>query len=144
MVVFGTAIPQASNNVALVRNGPQAGRPLITHAPVDDVSLAVVHELESEVLRGFDQAGLSPELLWRSEFYAPGTTVHYAGTVRMHASPKHGPADSWSRLHDVANVAIGDASVFPYSSEKNPTLTAMALSVRAADRLAREVLDGRF
>lgn len=144
MVVFGVAIPRASDNVAVVREGPHAGRPLITHAPVDERSRAVVEELESEVLSGLDQAGLSPELLWRTESYAPGTAIHYAGTVRMHASPTLGPADSWSRLHDVANVAIGDASVFPYSSEKNPTLTAMALSVRAADRLAREVLDGRF
>jgi choline dehydrogenase-like flavoprotein len=144
MVVFGVAVPRASDNVAPVRSGPHAGRPLITHAPVDEASRAVVQELESEVLRGFDRAGLSPELYWRTESHVPGTAIHYAGTVRMHASPTLGPADSWSRLHDVANVAIGDASVFPYSSEKNPTLTAMALSVRAADRLAREVLDGRF
>lgn len=144
MVVFGVAVPRASDNVAVVRGGPHAGRPLITHAPIDDASRAVVEELESEVLRGFDRAGLSPALLWRSESYAPGTAVHYAGTVRMNASPMLGPVDSWSRLHDVANVAIGDASVFPFSSEKNPTLTAMALSARAADRLAREVLDGRF
>ena len=144
MVVFGMAIPRASDHVAVVRCGPHAGRPLITHAPVDDASRAVVNELESEVLRGFDQAGLSPQLLWRSESYAAGTAIHYAGTVRMHASPILGPVDSWSRLHDVANVAIGDASVFPYSSEKNPTLTAMALSTRAADRLAREVLDGHL
>ena len=144
IVAFGTAIPRASDHVAVVRCGPHAGRPLISHAPVDDASRAVVAELESDVLHALEKAGLSPELLWHSESYAPGTAIHYAGTVRMHTSPMLGPADSWSRLHDVPNVAVGDASVFPYSSEKNPTLTAMALSARAADRLAREVLDGRF
>ena len=144
MIAFGTAIPRASDHVGVVRSGPDAERPIISHAPVDDASRAVVDELESDLLRAFEQAGLSPELLWRSESYAPGTAVHYAGTVRMHSSPALGPADSWSRLHDVPNVAIGDASVFPFSAEKNPTLTAMALSARAADRLAREVADGRF
>jgi glucoside 3-dehydrogenase (cytochrome c) catalytic subunit len=144
MVGFGTAIPRGSDHVSVVRSGTNAGRPIISHAPVDDASRAVVDELESDVLRAFDRAGMSPELLWHSESYAPGTSVHYAGTVRMHSSPALGPADSWSRLHDVANVAIGDASVFPFSTEKNPTLTAMALSARAAERLACEVVDGRF
>jgi choline dehydrogenase-like flavoprotein len=144
MIAFGTAIPRAADHVGVVRSGPSANRPIISHGPVDEASRAVVAEIELDTLNAFDRAGLSPELLWHSETYAPGTAVHYAGTVRMHRSPTFGPADPWSRLHEVPNVAIGDASVFPYSAEKNPTLTAMALSVRAAERLAHEVLDGRF
>jgi choline dehydrogenase-like flavoprotein len=144
MVAFGAAIPRATDHVAVDRCGPNAERPIISYAPVDDASRAVVDELEADVFRAFDQAGLSPELIWHSKSYTPGTAIHYAGTVRMHSSPAFGPADQWARLHDVPNVAICDASVFPYSAEKNPTLTAMALSARAAERLAREVVDGRF
>jgi choline dehydrogenase-like flavoprotein len=37
---------------------------------------------------------------------------------------------------------VADASCFTTNSEKNPTLTAMALSCRAADRLAADLKAG--
>jgi choline dehydrogenase-like flavoprotein len=72
----------------------------------------------------------------------PGTSVHYGGTVRMHASRKYGMLDAWNRLYDVPNVVVGDASCFTTGSEKNPTLTAMALATRAAERLAHDLKTG--
>jgi choline dehydrogenase-like flavoprotein len=72
----------------------------------------------------------------------PGTSVHYGGTVRMHASRKYGMLDAWNRLYDVPNVVVGDASCFTTGSEKNPTLTAMALATRAAERLAQDLKTG--
>ena len=66
----------------------------------------------------------------------PGEAVHYGGTVRMHDDPQFGSVDSSGRLFHVPNVAVVDASTFTTSSEKNPTLTVMALAARAADRLA--------
>jgi choline dehydrogenase-like flavoprotein len=44
----------------------------------------------------------------------------------------------------VANVAVVDSSAFTTGAEKNPTLTAMALALRAADRLADDLLAGRI
>ena len=41
--------------------------------------------------------------------------------------------ESWK--HDVRNLWIGDASVFPAYPEKNPTLTNIALSWRMSERL---------
>ena len=57
----------------------------------------------------------------------------------MHASPEHGVLDGRNRLHGVDNVAVVDASSFTTAVEKNPTLTAMALAARAADRLADDL-----
>ena len=45
-------------------------------------------------------------------------------------------------VHDVPNVVVSDASCFTTNSEKNPTLTAMALSSRAAHRLADDLKAG--
>jgi choline dehydrogenase-like flavoprotein len=45
-------------------------------------------------------------------------------------------------VHGVPNVAIADSSVFTTGPEKNPVLTAMALSARAGDQLARDLLSG--
>lgn len=72
----------------------------------------------------------------------PGLAVHYGGTVRMHRNRKFGVTDPWNRLFDVPNVAVVDASTFTTSSEKNPTLTAMALAARAAQRLACDLRGG--
>jgi choline dehydrogenase-like flavoprotein len=70
----------------------------------------------------------------------PGTAVHFGGTARMHRDPRYGVTDPWSRLFDVPNVVVADASTFTTSSEKNPTLTAMALASRAAHRLGHDLI----
>jgi choline dehydrogenase-like flavoprotein len=72
----------------------------------------------------------------------PGAAVHYGGTVRMHESPRFGVTDPWNRLFDVPNVVVVDTSTFTTSSEKNPTLTAMALAARAAHRLEYDLHRG--
>jgi choline dehydrogenase-like flavoprotein len=72
----------------------------------------------------------------------PGSAVHYGGTVRMHGSPRFGVLNEWNRPFDVPNLVVGDASCFTTNTEKNPTLTAMALSARAARRLADDLKVG--
>ena len=57
----------------------------------------------------------------------------------MHSDPTFGVLDGWNRVHDVANVAVVDSSSFTTGPEKNPTLTAMALALRAAERLADDL-----
>jgi choline dehydrogenase-like flavoprotein len=69
----------------------------------------------------------------------PGSAVHYGGTARMHASRQFGVLNEWNRPFDVPNLVVGDASCFTTNTEKNPTLTAMALSARAARRLAADL-----
>jgi choline dehydrogenase-like flavoprotein len=39
-------------------------------------------------------------------------------------------------MHEVPNVFVTDGSCFTTSSEKNPTLTIMALSLRTAEYIA--------
>jgi choline dehydrogenase-like flavoprotein len=72
----------------------------------------------------------------------PGNSVHYGGTCRMHASPRLGVVDGYSRIHDVRNVVVADSSVFTTGPEKNPVLTAMTLAARASHRLAEEIHAG--
>jgi choline dehydrogenase-like flavoprotein len=71
-----------------------------------------------------------------------GASVHYAGTCRMHASPRFGMIDAWSRLHAAPNVVVADSAAFTTGPEKNPVLTAMALSARASHRLAEDLRAG--
>jgi choline dehydrogenase-like flavoprotein len=51
----------------------------------------------------------------------------------MGKSAKTSALNGFCQSHDVKNLFVTDASTFTTSSEKNPTLTIMALSLRAAD-----------
>jgi len=89
----------------------------------------------------FERAKLRPQI--RHWVIDPvGSAVHFAGTCRMHASPKFGMLDQWSRLHAVPNVVVADSAAFTTGPEKNPVLTAMALSARAAQRLVDDMRSG--
>ena len=61
---------------------------------------------------------------------------HHIGTARMGDDPRTSMVDAQCRVHGVANLHLAGASVFPTSSQANPTLTAVALALRLADRLA--------
>ena len=60
---------------------------------------------------------------------------HHIGTVRMGASPRTSVTNSDCRVHGVANLYLAGSGVFPTSSQANPTLTIVALSLRLADHL---------
>jgi choline dehydrogenase-like flavoprotein len=61
---------------------------------------------------------------------------HQAGTTRMHADPEGGVVDPDLRVHGTRNLYVCGASVFPTSGALNPTLTALALTLRLADHLS--------
>ncbi len=69
-------------------------------------------------------------------------TNHEIGGARMGSDPKRSVVNANCRTHDVPNLYVVDASVFPSASEKNPTLTIMALAARAADDIGAR-LKGR-
>ena len=69
---------------------------------------------------------------------------HWVGTVRMGNDPKTSVLDRFGRSHDVPNLFVGDASVFPAYPEKNPTLTNIALSWRMSDHLVELAKKGEL
>jgi choline dehydrogenase-like flavoprotein len=64
---------------------------------------------------------------------------HWAGTARMGKDPKTSAVNTDGQSHDIPNLFIADASVFPAYPEKNPTLTNIALSWRTSERLAEKM-----
>jgi choline dehydrogenase-like flavoprotein len=64
------------------------------------------------------------------------TTRHIMGTARMGDDPGSSVVDRFGRLHELDNVHIADGSVFTSSGGFNPTLTIMALALRAARQIA--------
>lgn len=138
---FGTMIPRVENYVALDDSvKDEFGYPqldLNIHFSEEEVDFMI--EGRSRFAEIMADAGYKLETDEIVPQLTPGGSVHYGGTVRMHSDPHYGMVDEWSRLHAVPNVIVADASVFTTGPEKNPTLTAMALAIRAADRLVEDV-----
>jgi choline dehydrogenase-like flavoprotein len=144
LVTFSTMLPEASNYVRLHPDKrDQFGMPVLDiHIRYsEDVTrtIAATHERLGAIL---EQAGLRYTLDCPLERLVPGSSAHFAGAARMHSSPEYGVLNGWNRIHDVDNVLVVDASSFTTAVEKNPTLTAMALAARAADRLADDLRHG--
>ncbi|MBV8550223.1 MAG: GMC family oxidoreductase [Acidobacteriaceae bacterium] len=70
------------------------------------------------------------------------TTNHEIGGCRMGTDPKTSILDKFGLSHDVPNLYVADASAFPSASEKNPTLTIMALASRTADHIGDRLQKG--
>ena len=62
---------------------------------------------------------------------------HHLGATRMHLDPAEGVVDENLRVHGTENLFVAGSSVFPTAGWANPTLTAIALTLRLADHLGR-------
>lgn len=73
-----------------------------------------------------------------------GGAIHEHGTCRMGADPKESALNGFCQSHDVKNLFVVDGAAFTTASEKNPTLTILALAWRATDHMAAEIKAGRI
>ena len=141
--VFGTMAPSPQNYVGLDHGTTSAdGTPgLVLNIRFPRESEGALASARDRLVSLLDGAGLRPRVsLWVID--QVGNAIHYAGSCRMHASPRFGMLDAWSRLHAVRNVVVADSAAFTTGSEKNPVLTAMALSARASQKLVDDLRAG--
>jgi len=80
-----------------------------------------------------------------SKIIAPGGEgTHEVGGALMGSDSKKSVTNRWGQTHDVPNLVLADGAAFASSADKNPTLTIMALSWRAAEHLASELKNGNL
>jgi choline dehydrogenase-like flavoprotein len=141
---FGEAIPKAENRIT-VKGSPldRYGVPVSRIAysvgenerrmsqEMYDTTLEILHSAKAEIIP-FDRNRLEPN----------GSAIHEHGTCRMGEDPKRSALNGFCQMHDVKNVFVVDGSAFTTASEKNPTLTILALAWRATDYMAGEMRRG--
>jgi choline dehydrogenase-like flavoprotein len=64
---------------------------------------------------------------------------HVCGTCRFGDDPRASVLDRDNRAHDLDNLYVLDASFFPSSGGINPSLTIVANSLRASDKIAHRL-----
>ncbi len=74
----------------------------------------------------------------------PGWSEHESAACRMGRDPKTSVCNGFGQTHEVKNVFVADSGLFTQSSEKSPTVTIMAMSLRGADYLADEFRQGNL
>ncbi len=83
-------------------------------------------------------------LVLKGDSEPSGFASHETGTARMGRDPRTSVLNPFCQAHDVKNLFVVDGSCFTTFPEKNPTLTIMALAVRAARYMAEERRKGNF
>jgi choline dehydrogenase-like flavoprotein len=112
------------------------------------IPIPVVHFefVENDILlwqgmrKGLQQivSKLSGDAFFDESTSPSGLASHEVGTIRMGKDPKTSALNSFCQSHDVKNLFVTDGSCFTTSSEKNPTLTIMALCMRAAEYIIKQ------
>ena len=69
-------------------------------------------------------------------------SAHLMGSCRMSADPALGPTSPTGELHNVRNLFIGDACVFPTTPAVNPMVSIMGMARRTAESI-KTALGGR-
>lgn len=144
---FGTPSEQVPNPESRVRLDAERDR-LGVPRPVldwrlsaqDVASAARTHEILAEAFAGSGLARVKLTLAAGPAF--PDHTQggrHHMGTARMHADPRRGVVDADGRVHGVADLYLAGSAVFPTAGSANPTLTLVALALRQAAHLEREL-----
>lgn len=68
---------------------------------------------------------------------------HQQGTIRMGLNRHDAVVDGWGSTFDVPGLHVVSTAILPTSSQANPTLTALQIGLRLADRLARDMVEKR-
>ncbi|MGL5115420.1 MAG: GMC family oxidoreductase [Beijerinckiaceae bacterium] len=133
--IVGEDMPQASNRITLSSAKDKYGMP-VANVHFDDHAndIAMRNHAYKQGAAIYNAVGAT-----RTFPTTPYPSTHNLGTNRMSDKPKDGVVNKWGRTHDIKNLYLSDGSVFTTGAAENPTLTIVALALRQADHIAREM-----
>jgi len=79
-----------------------------------------------------------------AQMVPPGESIHELGTCRMGSDHKKSVLNGFNQSHDVKNLFVIDGGAFVSGGSQNPTLTILALTMRASEYLAEKMKKGEI
>jgi choline dehydrogenase-like flavoprotein len=144
-VPFGEMVPSADNRVTL--NPTVKDRWGIPAAHIDckhsDNELKMSRDAVATCQEMMKEAGFTVEKV-NDTLSTPGMAIHEVGTARMGTDAKTSVLNPYNQSWDVPNLFVTDGSCFVSQGPQNPTLTMMALTVRACDYMVGQLKSGRL
>lgn len=133
---FGESLARDENFVAIDPKLKDAwGIPALHISMTHGKNESALHEDAASSAAEMLEAAGAKNIQLRSTVAEPGMAIHELGTARMGNDPKTSVTDSYCQLHDIENVFAMDGACFVSSGCQNPTLTMMAITVRACDHI---------
>jgi len=129
---FGKVLGRAENRVTVDRSRLDAfGIPIpVIHFRFGENDKTLWKEMRDKAREILENA--RSRLVVSTDAEPSGFASHETGTVRMGMDPRTSVLNSYCQAREVKNLFVVDGSTFTTFPEKNPTLTIMALAVRAA------------
>ena len=139
MLINGEDLPRPDNRISLSSTVKDAhGLPVAhVHCDAHPNDVAMRGHAQQQGKRIYEAVGAR-----RVVFSVTPPATHQMGTARMSTDPALGVTNAYGRAHEVPNLFISDGSVFTTAGAANPTLTIVALVLRQADYIARELAAG--
>jgi choline dehydrogenase-like flavoprotein len=133
---FGESLARWDNYIEIDRElkdawGIPALRISMTHG---DNEAALMNDAAASAAEMLDAAG-AKDIRVTVGVEMPGMAIHELGTARMGHDPKKSVLTPFNQSHDVKNLFVMDGASFVSSACQNPTLTMMAITVRACANL---------
>jgi choline dehydrogenase-like flavoprotein len=134
--VNGEDLPRATNRITLNPAVKDAFGLPVANIHVDDHpnNAAMRRHAQQQARALFEAAGAVKVVISRQ---TPAT--HNMCTARMSRDPKEGVVNAHGQAHDIANLFVSDGSAMSTPSSANPTLTIVALAVRQAEYIERQM-----
>ena len=136
MIINGEDLPRPGNRISLDPKVKDAFGLPVAHIHVDehpnDAKMRSHAQRQGKAV--FESVGA---LRTATSRQTPAT--HNMCSARMSRDPAEGVCDAHGRTHDVPNLYISDGSAFTSPGSANPTLTIVALALRQAEHLAKEL-----
>jgi choline dehydrogenase-like flavoprotein len=139
MGAFGETLPRKENRVTINKEVKDAWGIPVAHIECE------YSDNEREMAK--DQIETMREMAtaagWRvywanPNLSNPGLCIHEVGAARMGDDPKTSVLNKFNQSWDVKNLFVTDGACFVSQGCQNPTLTMMAITVRACDYIAEE------
>ncbi len=140
MGAFGEMLPRADNRVTISKNVKDAWGIPVAHidCTYSDNERAMAKDQFETLSEMATAAGWKIEG-GNAELANPGLCIHEVGTARMGSDPKKSVLNPFNRVWDSPNVFVTDGAAFVSQGCQNPTLTMMAITVRACEHLVNEL-----
>ena len=142
---YGECLPRHENYADLDPERTDAwGIPLLrVHCAWSDNERALREDVKAQAAEMLEAAGCRNVETYDHDG-PPGFSVHEMGTARMGRDPKTSVLNAYNQAHDVPNLFVTDGACMASSSCVNPSLTYMALTVRAVDHAVGELTRGNL
>jgi choline dehydrogenase-like flavoprotein len=114
------------------------GIPIVRiHSRTGDNERKMFKDMQDQV-RMLLEACKADDITVQQTLDPPGWSEHESGCCRMGRDAKTSVCNGFGQTHEVKNLFVADGGLFTQSSEKSPTVSIMAMSLRGADYLAGE------